>query len=363
MDSTSAGSVHCGVRRRALSVLSSTRDRARARLVRYGSMITFETPPDAALGDPRTITYLRMSVTDRCNLRCSYCMPQDQVFMERDGLLRFEELVAVARVLVDAGVRKIRLTGGEPLLRRELTKLVEQLKGLPGSPEVAMTTNGMLLARHAVALRSAGLDRLNISLDTLRPERFRQLAHRDGLADTLAGVDAAVAAGFQGTKLNTVVMGGVNDDELGDLLDYCAERGLEQRFIEFMPMASNGYGLTAERVPLVEIRRRVEERGTLEPRARGTGPADTFTLRPSGQRVGIIAAISLPFCETCNRVRLTADGVLRSCLFEGGEVGLRDRMRTGDAESVVREALEYVRRVKPPVHDGVGHVQMNRVGG
>ena len=326
-------------------------------------MITYEPRPTAALGDARTITYLRMSVTDRCNLRCSYCMPQDQEFMERDGLLRFEELATVAEVLVDAGVSKIRITGGEPLLRRDLPVLVAHLKQLPGAPEVAMTTNGMLLARHARALREAGLDRLNISLDTLRPDRFRQLAHRDGLRDTLAGLDAALAEGFERTKLNTVVMGGVNDDELLDLLDFCGERGIEQRFIEFMPMASNGYGLSAERVPLAEIRRRVEVRGTLEPRPRGSGPADTFSLQPSGQKVGIIAAISLPFCETCNRVRLTADGVLRSCLFEGGEVDLRDRMRSEDAGAVVREALEYVRRVKPPVHDGVGHVQMNRIGG
>ncbi len=319
-------------------------------------------------GAPRAITYLRVSITDRCNLRCRYCMPEEQEFFGREQLLTYEEITAVARVMVAHGVNKIRLTGGEPLLRRDVAALVAMLKAVPGAPRVVMTTNGMLLARHARALREAGLDRLNISLDTLRPERFEQLARRPGLPDVLAGIDAAQAAGFPGTKLNMVVMGGINDDEIGDMLDFAAARGLEQRFIEFMPMASNDYGLHAERVPLDEIRRRVEARAPLLPRARGSGPADTFTAGGSGPiagcRVGIIAAISLPFCETCNRVRLTAQGVLRSCLFEGGEVSIRELVRSGSGiEAGLAQALEFLRRVKPPVHDGLGHVQMNQVGG
>jgi len=321
-----------------------------------------------ASGAPREITYLRVSVTDRCNLRCRYCMPDDQVFLGRDTVLSFEEITTVARVLVDLGVRKIRLTGGEPLLRRDLLKLVEMLKGLPGEPQVVMTTNGMLLAPHARALRDAGLDRLNISLDTLRPDRFERLARRSGLAETLDGIEAARQAGFRGTKLNTVVLGGVNDDEIPALLEFAAAQELEAqeleaRFIEFMPLRSNQYGMTAERVTLAEIRSRIEACGELLPVAAGTGPADRFTLTTTGQRVGIIAAISLPFCETCNRVRLTAEGVLRSCLFDGGEVALRDAVRSGDARAAVAEALDYVRRVKPPVHQGYGHVMMNRVGG
>ncbi|MCB9896378.1 MAG: GTP 3',8-cyclase MoaA [Planctomycetes bacterium] len=315
------------------------------------------------LGKPRAITYLRVSVTDRCNLRCGYCMPEDQSFFPRDALLSYDEIAEVARVLVARGVRKIRLTGGEPLLRRDLPTLVTKLKALPDAPEVVMTTNGMLLGEHARALREAGLDRLNVSLDTLRAERFRQLARRDGLQRTLDGLAAAKNVGFERTKLNTVVMGGVNDDEIADLLAYSLAQGFEQRFIEFMPMKSNDYGVAAQRIPLDEIRRRIETVGKLVPRARGSGPADTFTLESTGQRVGIIAAISLPFCETCNRVRMTAEGVLRSCLFEGGEVAIRDRIRAGDLERVVDEALEFVRRVKPPVHEGMGHVDMNRVGG
>jgi len=314
-------------------------------------------------GAPRAITYLRVSVTDRCNLRCRYCMPEDQEFFGREELLSYEEITAVARVLVAHGVNKIRLTGGEPLLRRELVELVRQLKAVPGGPRVVMTTNGMLLSRHARALRDAGLDRLNISLDTLRADRFERLARRPGLPLVLAGIDAALEAGFPGTKLNMVVLGGVNDDEIPAMLDFAAARGLEQRFIEFMPMASNDYGARAERVPLDEIRRRIEAHAPLQPRAHGSGPADTFTTA-AGAKVGIIAAISLPFCETCNRVRLTAQGVLRSCLFEGGEVSIRELVRSGDGvEAGLTRALEFLRRVKPPVHDGLGHVQMNQVGG
>jgi cyclic pyranopterin phosphate synthase len=315
------------------------------------------------MGAARDISYLRISVTDRCNLRCAYCMPEDQSFLERDDLLSFEEIVGIARVLVDRGVRKIRLTGGEPLLRQDIPLLVGMLKALKGSPSVVMTTNAMLLARHARSLRDAGLDRLNISLDTLRPETFRRLARRPGLERSLEGVDAALDAGFVGTKLNTVVMGGINEDEIPSMLRYAGERGIEQRFIEFMPLASNDYGLAAERVPRAEIVRRIETVDRLEAIGGGRGPADVFTLPSTGQRVGIIAAISLPFCETCNRVRLTAQGDLRSCLFEGGEVPLRDAIRRAGAQDVVSRAFEFVRRVKPELHEGQGHVQMNQVGG
>lgn len=315
------------------------------------------------LGDPRTISYVRISVTDRCNLRCRYCMPEDQDFLDGGHLLGFDEIVAVASVLVRHGVRKLRLTGGEPLLRKDLHTLVARLKALPGGPEVVMTTNAMLLARHAQALADAGLDRLNVSLDTLREDRFERLSRRHGLAETLAGLDAAAAAGLTRTKLNTVVMGGINDDELEDLLAFSRERGLHQRFIEFMPMRSNGYGLGAERVPLDVIRQRLEAFGPLTPLGHGSGPAEDYRLEATGQKVGIIAAISQPFCESCNRVRLTAEGVLRSCLFEGGEVDVRALLARDDPEAALAEALEFLRRVKPPVHDGYGHAQMNRVGG
>ena len=315
------------------------------------------------IGLPRVITYLRISVTDRCNLRCGYCMPEDQSFLARRDLLTFEEIVNVARVLVEKGVTKIRLTGGEPLVRRDLPMLVGMLKALPESPQVLMTTNATLLKLHAKSLHDAGLDRLNISLDTLRPATFEKLSRRQGLEESLAGVEAALEAGFAKTKINTVVMGGVNDDEIPSLLAYAADRQIEQRFIEFMPLASNQYGLQAQRVPLEEIRRRVESVGELDAVSGGSGPAKMFQLRSTGQRLGIISAISQPFCDSCNRVRLTATGVLRSCLFEGGEVPLRDAMRGHNPEPVIGNALEFVRRVKPDVHSGFGHVQMNQVGG
>lgn len=319
----------------------------------------------AALADgpARDITYLRISVTDRCNLRCRYCMPEDQDFLRPDGLLSFEEMVAVAAPLVARGVRKIRITGGEPLLRRQLHKLVAMLKALPGPPEVVMTTNAMLLADHAQELADAGLDRLNVSLDTLREDRFQRLARRPGLQRTLDGLDAAAAAGFTRTKLNTVVMGGLNDDEIPDLLAFSAERNLNQRFIEFMPMTSNGYGLDATRVPVDVIRASIESVDTLVPLERGLGPASTYRLARSGQKVGIIAAISLPFCEACNRVRLTSDGILRSCLFEGGEVAVRPLLQSPDPDAQLGEALDVLRRIKPPVHAGQGHAHMNRMGG
>lgn len=325
--------------------------------------------PGLAVGEPgpaRAITYLRVSVTDRCNLRCQYCMPEEQEFQPHDGLLRYEEIAAVARVLADHGVNKIRLTGGEPLVRRDIARLVAMLKAIPSGPQVVMTTNGMLLAQQAQALRDAGLDRLNISLDTLHAGRFERLARRPGLSAVLSGIDAALAAGFRSTKLNMVVMGGINDDEIPAMLDFAASRGLEQRFIEFMPMTSNDYGHGAQRVTLAEIRARIEAHAPLMARPRGSGPADTFTVAATGARVGIIAAISLPFCETCNRVRLTSDGVLRSCLFEGGEVAIRDLVRDGDIRTLqtgLAEALDFLRRVKPPVHAGHGHAQMNQLGG
>ncbi len=315
------------------------------------------------MGPARDITYLRISVTDRCNLRCGYCMPEDQLFLDRHDLLTFEEILQIAGVLVERGVKKIRLTGGEPLVRRDLPLLIGMLKALPQAPQVVMTTNASLLTRHAQALRDAGLDRLNISLDTLRPETFKQLSRRQTLEHCLEGVEAALAVGFQRTKINTVVMGGVNDDEIPDMVRYAGERGIEQRFIEFMPLASNQYGLSSERVPLDKIQAAVESVGALKPVPGGSGPARMFEVGEQGQRVGIISAISMPFCETCNRVRLTASGVLRSCLFEGGEVELRDALRGGQTEELVGEALEFVRRVKPEVHDGIGHVQMNQVGG
>ena len=314
-------------------------------------------------GPPREISYLRVSVTDRCNLRCRYCMPADQEFLRPDGLLSYEQIVAVASPLVERGVRKIRITGGEPLLRRELWRLVAMFKALPGPPEVVLTTNGMLLADHAAALRDAGLDRLNVSLDTLRADRFERLARRPGLDGVLAGLAAAADAGFTRTKLNTVVMGGFNDDEIADLLGFSAAHDLHQRFIEFMPMASNGYGLDAERVPVEAMRAAIEAVGPLDVVERGLGPASTYRIRTTGQPVGIIAAISLPFCETCNRVRLTSEGVLRSCLFEGGEIAVRDLLADADPAARLGEALEFLRRVKPPVHAGVGHATMNRVGG
>ena len=290
------------------------------------------TPPPARDRLGRPLCSLRLSVTDRCNLRCSYCMPEEEyVWLPRADILSFEELVRLAGVFGALGVEKLRLTGGEPLLRRDLAGLVSLLRSQAGLPDIALTTNGVLLADQAVALAAAGLARVTISLDTLRPERFKLLTRRDEHARVLAGIEAARAAGFRGTKLNTVVLRGVNDDELVELLEFGRARELEVRFIEYMDVGG-ATGWNAETVvSRAEMLARLAARfGRIEPDPLDdpTAPAERFRLT-DGTPFGIIASTTAPFCAACDRSRLTADGLWYTCLYAPTGTDLRGPLRAG----------------------------------
>jgi cyclic pyranopterin phosphate synthase len=285
----------------------------------------------------RPLGSLRISVTDRCNLRCRYCMPeQDYVWLPKDSILTFEEITRLARVFISLGATKLRLTGGEPLLRHDLPTLVSMLSGLDPA-DLAMTTNGLLLGRQAAALRRAGLQRVTVSLDTLRPERMRELARSDRHADVLAGITAARAAGLAPVKLNTVVIRGVNDDELADLIEFSRAEGggAEVRFIEYMDVGGATGWSAAQVVSRGEMLEVLARRyGAVEPIPGGEGgaaPAERFRL-PDGTTFGIIASTTAPFCRACDRSRLTADGTWFLCLYAEQGVDMRGPLRDGASD-------------------------------
>jgi cyclic pyranopterin phosphate synthase len=288
----------------------------------------------------RPLGSLRISVTDRCNLRCRYCMPeQEYVWLPKESILTFEEITRLARVFVSLGATKLRLTGGEPLLRHDLPSLTTMLAGLPGLRDLAMTTNGLLLARQAEALRRAGLKRVTVSLDTLRPERMRELARSERHADVVAGIVAARAAGFAPMKLNTVVIRGVNDDELADLIEFARAHGAEARFIEYMDVGG-ATGWSAEQV--VSQREMLERLGAdygpiapVSSASDPSAPAERFRL-PDGTTFGIIASTTAPFCRSCDRSRLTADGVWFLCLYAERGIDLREPLRAGASDDKLR---------------------------
>ena len=276
---------------------------------------------------------LRVSVTDRCNLRCTYCMPAEGLpWLPRPEMLADEELLRLVGLFVGLGVRQVRLTGGEPLLRRSLVDLVAGIAALRPRPQIAMTTNGVGLQKVAGALADAGLDRVNVSLDTVDSETFTRLTRRDRLDDVDKGLAAAVEAGLVPVKVNAVAMRGVNDEGIADLLGWCLDRGYELRFIEQMPLDAQHQWDAGEMVGSDEIRARLSERFTLTPLPsgdRGSAPAERFLVDGGPQTVGIIASVSEPFCAACDRVRLTADGQVRNCLFAGAETDLRGPLREG----------------------------------
>jgi cyclic pyranopterin phosphate synthase len=279
----------------------------------------------------RPLRSLRVSVTDRCNLRCQYCMPEaDYVWLPRESILTFEETARLVDVFTITGVDRVRITGGEPLLRRNLPELIELLAARPAIADLAMTTNGVLLARHAGALRSAGLHRLTVSLDTLDPERFRQLAKFDELPAVLSGIDAAARAGFSSLKIDTVIIRGCNDDELVPLLEYGKSVGAEVRFIEYMDVGGATHWSMNAVVPRREMLDRLEQAyGPIRPLpGRDSAPAERFAL-PDGTTFGIIASTTEPFCASCDRSRLTADGLWLLCLYARGGLDLRRPLREG----------------------------------
>ena len=298
----------------------------------------------------REITYLRVSVTDRCNLRCIYCMPADGVpWRPHDEILSYEEIVRIVRVAARIGIRKVRLTGGEPLVREGIVSLVEELRKIPGIAELVMTTNGTLLTRYARDLARAGLDRVNVSLDTLRPERFREITRLGDLADALDGIGAAQEAGLDPIKLNAVVMRGINDDEVADLAAM-SRKGFGVRFIEWMPIGEPNERFTERFVPGDKIKERIEESlGRLVP-VREEGPARVYRLEGAPGEIGFITAFSAPFCARCNRIRLTADGRLRPCLLSPGEIDLRDPLRSGAKDTEIRGLIVKGIKEKPFAH-------------
>ena len=286
----------------------------------------------------RPLSSLRISVTDRCNLRCRYCMPEDEyTWLPRTSILTYEEVERLARVFAGLGVSQIRLTGGEPLLRKDLATLVRMIAAVPGMTDVALTTNGLLLAPAADGLRTAGLQRVTVSLDTLRPERMRDFARSDRHADVLAGIAAANTAGFAAVKLNAVIVRGYNDDEVGDLLDFARSQGNEIRFIEYMDVGGATRWSRDAVVPRAEILAAVAPRfgrpTPLPHRDRPSAPAERFRLA-DGTAFGIIASTTAPFCRACDRGRLTADGRFYGCLYAAQGLDLREPLRrgAGDAE-------------------------------
>ncbi len=287
----------------------------------------------------RIHTDLRISVTDRCNFRCQYCMPSEgMIWLDRSDVLTFEEIERVARLLVErAGVQSIRLTGGEPTVRASLPVLIEKLAAL--DVDLSMTTNGATLVRHAADLRAAGLRRLNISLDTLDPDRFVQLTRRNELERVLAGIDAAVAVGFDPVKVNAVLMRGVNDDELIPFLEMGRSKGVIVRFIEFMPLDAQGEWSSDRVVPYDEILTTVARHVAFEPIARGSSPAERFRYTDGGGEFGVIASVTEPFCESCDRIRLTAEGQIRNCLFALEHVDLRALLRGGASDDEILAAV------------------------
>ncbi|MBL8862199.1 MAG: GTP 3',8-cyclase MoaA [Planctomycetes bacterium] len=279
----------------------------------------------------RPLRNLRLSVTDRCNLRCAYCMPEeDYVWLPRADILDFEEIARIVDAFTDCGVERVRLTGGEPLLRRELPELVRLLAAKPALRETALTTNGILLAELAADLQAAGLTRVTVSLDTLRPATFRVLARRDGLERVIAGLQAARQVGFIGTKLDSVVLRGTNDDEIVSLLQFAREIDAELRFIEYMDVGGATQWSPTHVVPRAEILERVASAfGTPVPVAGdGSAPAERFLL-PDGTTFGIIASTTRPFCGACDRGRLTADGRWLTCLYATHGRDLRGPLRAG----------------------------------
>ncbi|WP_075004120.1 GTP 3',8-cyclase MoaA [Streptacidiphilus jiangxiensis] len=285
---------------------------------------------------------LRVSLTDRCNLRCTYCMPEEGMqWLAKDTLLTDEEIVRLVRIAVgDLGVREVRFTGGEPLLRPGLVGIVAACAALDPRPELSLTTNGIGLARTASALAGAGLDRVNVSLDTLDPGTFRTLSRRDRLADVLAGIEAAHEAGLRPVKLNAVLMRGVNDHEAADLLAWSLERGYELRFIEQMPLDAQHGWVRENMITAAEILASLGTRFTLTPEpdaARGAAPAERWLVDGGPARVGVIASVTRPFCRACDRTRLTADGQVRNCLFATEETDLRAALRAGGTDADVAE--------------------------
>jgi GTP 3',8-cyclase len=300
----------------------------------------------------RTIDYLRISITDRCNLRCLYCMPAEGVRpeMHRD-ILRYEEIVRVIKVAAGLGVSKIRLTGGEPLTRRNVSLLIGLIKNVQGIKDLSMTTNGILLEKYARQLADAGLDRINVSLDSLREERYREITRGGDLSSVLKGIEAAVQAGLKPVKINMVPIRGFNDDEILSFAEMTLNAEYQVRFIECMPSSNVDFWSPAKYMTTDEIKKIIEPLGPLTPvRIRRKGPSKYFRIKGARGVLGFISALTHHFCHDCNRLRLTADGKLRPCLFSETEIDLRSAIRRNASDEEIERLLRLSIAVKPDGH-------------
>ncbi len=302
----------------------------------------------------RTIEYLRLSVTDRCNLRCRYCMPEEGVTgLSHSDVLRYEEMLRVAAAACRLGIRKVRVTGGEPLVRRGIVNFIAQLAALPEKPEITLTTNGMLLAEQAEALKAAGLSRVNVSLDTMRPERFKEITLRSGLEQVLAGIEAAEKVGLLPIKLNVIPFVDFNDDEIVDFARLTLEHPWDVRFIEFMPISSDLDYASRDGLSMDAVEARLRTTlGALValPYQRTSGPAHMYRLPGAKGRIGLIPSVSGHFCGDCNRLRVMADGRVRGCLFDNHETDLKSILRDGGDDQALEDLLLAAACAKPEKH-------------
>ncbi|MBE0428031.1 MAG: GTP 3',8-cyclase MoaA [Nitrospirae bacterium] len=300
----------------------------------------------------RTIDYMRISVTDRCNLRCVYCVPSGGLKpLEHREILQYEEIVRILRIAVNTGVRKVRITGGEPLVRKNIAYLIRMIKRIEGIDELSMTTNGILLEKYAEELADAGLDRVNISLDSLKPERYREITRCGDIDAVLRGIDASEKAGLMPVKINMVPIRGLNDEEIAEFAKITLKSPYQVRFIEFMPFGKEDMWNKEHFISSEEIKSIVEQIGDLIPaKMRKSGPARYFRFDGAAGVVGFISPISNHFCKECNRLRLTADGKLRPCLFSETEIDLKPALRNNSSDTEIERLIELSIAVKPKSH-------------
>lgn len=301
----------------------------------------------------RRIDYVRLSVTDRCNLRCFYCLPKDfKDFEHSDSWLSFEEITRIIAAFSRLGVGKVRITGGEPLVRKDLPVLVSMISALPGISDLSLSTNAVLLDKQAVALKQSGISRLNVSLDSLKPERFKEITRGGKLDKVLQGLMAAKTAGFSPIKINMVALKGVNDDEYEDMVDFCIEHGFILRFIEIMPVGETGRNATGDFDDLQLLKKRLQKKYNLVPSlVKEKGPAQYMEVTGKDSQLGFISPMSKHFCESCNRVRLTGEGRLLLCLGQKDSYDLRPLVKEGASDQELEAAIRHAITLKPEKHD------------
>ena len=315
----------------------------------------------------RRIDRLRISVTELCNLRCVYCRPESGLELtQHKDILTYEEIVSVARHAVKLGIRSFRLTGGEPLVRKDIECLLRMLGNVQGVEDMAVTTNGIFLKNYAKVLKESGLFRLNISLDSLDASKFEKITRGGKLQDVLDGIEEIIHLGFKNTKINVVAMKGINDDEFDEFARLTLERDLEVRFIEYMAMNKESLDSEDKFIPTADIIDIIEKNNELVaiyPPRLGSGAAKLYKIKGAMGTLGFVSAVSQPFCNLCNRLRLTSDGKLRSCLLSGGEIDLKIILRNNPTEEALTDAFIRAANLKPSAHSGKGHVVMHQVGG